>query len=313
MKLISIVTPCYNEEGNVGELCARVRTIFEASGRYSYEHIFIDNCSKDGTVKTLKEIAARDKHVKIIVNTKNFGTSRSPVYGLYQARGDAIVPLVADLQDPPELITEFLAKWEEGFKIVVAVKKKSIESVVMRLLRRAYYHLISYLSEDAHQIKDFSSYGLYDKEVIGLIRSTGDHDPYFRGLICDMGFDIAQIGYTRLARSRGRSKNSLYDLYAHAMNGITCHSRMPLRFATFLGFVIALVSLFVAACYGVYKLIFWQNFSVGIAPIVTGIFFFSGVQLIFLGIIGEYIGAIHGRMYQRWMVIEKERINFDQE
>lgn len=312
MKLISIVTPCYNEQENIGKIYESVKNIFESLGRYRYEHIFIDNASKDGTVGILKDIAAKDKNIRVIVNTRNYGIYRSPMHAFFQASGDAIIPLAADFQDPPEMIPKFLQKWEEGYKIVAAIKKQSVESSLKKVLRRIYYNLIAYLSEDTEQIKNFTGFGLYDRQVQKLIESTQDHYPHVRGLICDMGYDIARIEYVRPERKKGLSKNTLYDLYSQAMNGITHHSKMPLRLATFVGFLMAMISLMVAFGYGIYKLIFWQSFTLGLAPIVTGLFFFAGIQLIFLGIIGEYIGAIYGRLFQRWLVIEKERINFDQ-
>ncbi len=311
MKSVSVFTPCYNEEQNIREVYSRVRKVFEDIGYLKYEHVFIDNASQDKTVSILKGIAAEDKNVKILVNMRNFGLHRSSLYGILQTRGDAVIVLCADLQDPPELIPEFIKKWEDGYKVVAAVKKESLESPVMRAVRKLYYNVIAYLSEDAEQIRNFTGYGLYDKKVLDLIRSTGDHYPYTRGLVCDMGYDIARIEYTRPVRKRGSSKNSLYDLYNEAMNGITHHSKMPLRLATFVGSFMAFASILVAFGYAVYKLIYWNNFSLGIAPVVIGIFFFAGVQLLFLGIIGEYIGAIYTRLFQRWLVIEKERINFD--
>jgi len=311
MKLISILTPCYNEEENVREVYARVKGIFDNLGVYRYEHIFIDNASRDRTAAILKEIAAKDRNVKVIINNRNFGPYRSPMYAIFQTKGDAVIPLASDLQDPPEMIPDFLKKWEEGYKVVAAVKKQSLESSVMQALRKVYYHLIAYLSEDAEQIRNFTGYGLYDREVIDLIMSTGDHYPYVRGLICDMGYDIAKLEYVRPERKRGFSKNSLYDLYVQAMNGITHHSKMPLRFATFAGFFMAIISILIAFGYGIYKLVYWQSFTLGLAPLVIGLFFFASVQLIFLGIIGEYIGAIYGRLFQKWLVIERERINFD--
>ncbi|MBI5101262.1 MAG: glycosyltransferase [Nitrospirae bacterium] len=311
MKLISILTPCYNEEDNIRNVYTRVKEIISGLRNYRYEHIFIDNSSRDRTVPILKEIAAQDKNVKVIVNMKNFGVYRSPIHGLFQTRGDAVIPLAADFQDPPELISEFVKKWEEGYKIVAAVKSQSLESPIMRGLRNIYYRTISYLSEDSEQIRNFTGYGLYDREVIELIKSTGDHYPYVRGLIGDMGYDVARVEYTRPVRKFGLSKNSLYDLYGQAMNGITHHSKIPLRLATFVGFFMSFISMMLAFAYGIYKLIYWQSFTLGLAPLVIGLFFFASVQLISLGIIGEYIGAIYSRLFQRWLVIEKERINFD--
>jgi len=311
MKFISIVTPCYNEEENVRNLYNQVKHIFENLSHYSYEHIFCDNASKDSTVAILKEVAASDKNVKVIVNAKNFGLHRSGLNGLSKTKGDAVIFLCADFQDPPELIPQFIKKWEQGYKIVAAVKKYSLEPLYMRMMRKLYYKVINYVSEDTEQIKNFTGYGLYDRDVVNLILGTGDHYPYTRGLVCDMGYDIAQIEYIRPERKKGVSKNTFYHLYSEAMNGVTHHSKMPLRFATFVGFFMAFISILVAFGYGIYKIIYWKSFSVGIAPIVIGLFFFSAVQLIFLGIIGEYIGAIYGRLFQRWLVIEKERINFD--
>jgi hypothetical protein len=211
----------------------------------------------------------------------------------------------------PELIPEFLRHWEQGFKLVAAVKKGVAEGFVMASVRRSYYRLISFLS-DTEQIRDFTGFGLYDKAAMELIRSTGDHYPYVRGLIGEMGFPIARVEYFRPERRRGLSKNRLYDLYDQAMNGIVQHSRLPLRLATFVGFIIAALSGLVAVIYLVMKLTRWNQFDLGLAPLVVGMFFIGSVQLIFLGIIGEYIGAIHGRLFQKWLVVEKERLNFDQ-
>lgn len=309
-KLISIVTACFNEEDNVEELHRRVKAVFDALPRYEYEHVFIDNASTDRTVEILKGIAALDKRVKIIVNMRNFGPGRSPLHALFQVKGDAIIPMAADFQDPPEMIGEFVKKWEEGFKIVAAVKKGSQEPLLMAVVRKFYYRLLCRLTE-SDLIKDFTGFGLYDRLVIELIKSTGNHYPYFRGLVTEMGYPIARIEYLRPVRKHGLSKNRLCDLYAQAMAGIVSHSKVPLRLATFTGFVVAFLSLLTSAGYFVYKLVYWSEFNVGLAPLVIGLFFFSAVQLIFLGIFGEYIGAIHTRMFQNWLVIEKERINFD--
>lgn len=311
MPLISIVTPCYNEEANVALLREAVKKAFDQLPGYTHEHIFIDNASQDGTVAVLKKLAANDKRVKVIVNTRNFGVVHSPLHAIFQAKGDAIIPLAADLQDPPELIPEFVAKWREGYKIVAAVKKGSTESFPMREFRNLYYKILAVLSE-TETIRNFSGYGLYDRQVIEVLRATGDHNPYTRGLIVQMGFPIAKIEYVRPTRKHGWSKNSLYDLYCQGMNGITAQSKAPLRMATFTGLIIAVVSFLVGLGYLIYKLLFWNNFTVGVAPIVCGLFFFGAVQLMFLGIVGEYIGSIHSRIFQRWLVIEKERVNFDE-
>jgi glycosyltransferase involved in cell wall biosynthesis len=308
-KLISVVTACYNEEENVEEIYNKVKEVFERLDKYEYEHIFIDNASKDKTVQILKEIAKNDKNVKIIVNARNFGHIRSPFYGLLQARGEAVISIVADLQDPPSMIADFIQKWEEGYNVVVGVKKDSDESKVMFAIRSYYYDMISRLSE-VDQIKNFTGFGLYDKKIIEILQKIDDPYPYFRGLISEIGYDIFRIEYVQPVRKRGLTKNNFYSLYDIAMLGITNHSKVPLRLAAMLGFCLAALSLFAAFGYFIYKIIFWQSFSVGIAPLVIGLFFFSSVQLFFIGIIGEYIGSIYTQVLKRPLVIEKERINF---
>ena len=309
MKLISIVTACYNEEDNVRELYQQVKEVFSKLPANHYEQIFIDNASKDRTVPILKEIAAKDKNVKIIANTRNFGHIRSPFHGLLQTSGDAVISMVADLQDPPSLIPELIKKWEEGYKIVIGVKKQSKESRLMFTIRKLFYSIIGTLSE-IEQVKNFTGFGLYDKRIIEILRSIDDPYPYFRGLIADIGYDICRIEYVQPKRKKGRTKNNFYSLYDMAMLGITNYSKIPLRLATFLGFCAAALSFLIALGYLIYKLVFWQRFQLGIAPLVIGIFFFSAVQLFFIGIIGEYIGAIHTQVLKRPLVIEKERINF---
>jgi len=310
MKLISIVTPCYNEEGNVENIYQQVKVVFDQLKVYVYEHLFIDNASKDKTVAILKEIASKDKNVKVIVNTRNFGHIRSPYHALFQTKGDAVIVIVADLQDPPEMITEFLKKWEEGYKIVIGIKTQSEESSLMFGVRKTFYTLISKLS-DVELIRNFTGFGLYDKQVIDIISNLNDPYPYFRGIIADIGFEVAKIEYKQTARKKGITKNNFYTLYDMAMLGITNHSKVPLRLATMLGFSLSIISLLVAFGYLMYKLIFWKSFSVGIAPVVIGLFFFSSVQLFFLGLVGEYIGSIHTQVLKRPLVIEKERINFE--
>jgi glycosyltransferase involved in cell wall biosynthesis len=308
-KYISIVTACYNEQENVREVYEQVRREVEKLPDYTYEHIFIDNASNDRTVAILKEMAAGDKRIKIIVNTRNFGHIRSPFHALMQAKGDAVISIVADLQDPPAMIKEFLKKWEEGYKIVVGVKAGSDEAKPMYALRKLYYTTIGRLSE-VRLIKNFTGFGLYDKQVIEILRGIGDPYPYFRGLICDIGFATAEIEYVQPIRKRGITKNNFYTLYDMAMLGLTNHSKVPLRLATMLGFATSIVSLIIGLVYLIYKLLFWQQFTLGLAPLVIGLFFFASVQLIFLGIVGEYVGAIHTQVLKRPLVIEKERVNF---
>ena len=276
MPYLTILTGTFNEEDNVRLVHARVRAVMESLVGYDYEHLFIDNASRDDTVATLREIAAEDAHVKVIVNTRNFGPVRSPHHGLLQAKGDAVVTLVADLQDPPELIPEFVEKWEEGFKIVLGVKTGSGESKHMFRLRRLYYWLIGRLSE-VDLVPNATGWGLYDRDVVEQFRSTGEQYPYVRGLICDFGYKRAEIDYVQPARKHGITKNNFYSLYDTAMLGITNHSKVPLRVATMAGFGLSILSLLVAFVYLVVKLAFWSTFSLGLAPLLIGIYFFGAV------------------------------------
>lgn len=292
------------------ELHERIAAVMLSLEKYSYEHIFIDNASTDHTVDILKEIAVHDQRVKIIVNARNFGHIRSPYYALLQAQGDAVISIVADFQDPPDMIPEFIRKWEEGYKIVVGVKRQSEESPLFFAVRKLYYNLIGKLSE-IKLIKNFTGFGLYDRKVIEILRKIDDPYPYFRGLICDIGFERAEIPFVQPVRKRGFTKNNFYTLYDIAMLGITNHSKIPLRLATMTGFGVAILSLMVAFGYFLYKILFWSSFNLGIGPLVIGLFFFSSVQLFFIGIIGEYLGSIHTQVLKRPLVVEKERINFD--
>jgi len=310
MKFISVLTGCYNEAENVEELYKQVKQVFENLKEYNYEHIFIDNASTDQTVNILKRIAAKDKNIKIIVNNRNFGHIRSGFHGLMSCTGNAVISLVADLQDPPYMIKEFIKKWEEGFEIVIGVKTKSKENPFMFMVRKFYYNLIHRFS-DIEQIKNFTGFGLYDKKFCDVLRSLQEPYPYFRGMVSEFGFKRCELEYTQPKRERGKTKNNFYTLYDLAMLGFVNHSKIPLRMASFIGFGIALLSFLVAIAYFVYKIIFWENFTVGMAPLVIGLFFFSAVQLFFIGIIGEYIGAIYTQVKNRPLVIERERINFD--
>ena len=312
MKLISVVTPCFNEEGNVRALWEQVRQVFASIGRYRYEHIFIDNASTDATVSILKEIAREDKNVKIIVNRRNFGQIRSPHHALLTARGDAVISLAADLQDPPAMIADFVECWEKGFKIVIGVKRSTKDSLVISLFRGMYYRLVSGIS-DVDLIRNATGFGLYDQEFVSLVRALDDPYPYTRGLISEFGFPYATIPYDQPVREHGVTKNNWYSLYDVAMMGITSHSKLPLRMATLTGFALSALCLLIAFAYFVYKLMYWNEFPVGIAPIVMGLFFALAVQLFFLGLLGEYIAVIHTRLLHRPLVVEKERINFEPE
>ena len=311
MKLVSVVTPCYNEEGNVEELYARVRRVMEGFPQFRYEHVFIDNASKDATVLKLKQIASQDRTVKIIVNCRNFGHLRSPMHGMYQASGDAIILLFADLQDPPELLKDLLTEWENGTPVVLAIKNTSEESGLMFGIRTAYYRAVKKLT-DLEVYEHFTGFGLYDRRLLDILREKyPDPYPYFRGMIAEVGFPYKSVFYDQKRRSRGITKNNLYTLYDLAMLGITNLSKVPLRLVTFFGFASAVLSVMVGGFYLLYKLAFWNSFSVGMAPLVIGIFFFISVQLVSLGIIGEYVGSIQTMVQNRPLVIERERINFE--
>jgi polyisoprenyl-phosphate glycosyltransferase len=308
-KFISVVTPCYNEEGNVEELYRQIRAVFASLPQYRYEHIFIDNASTDGTEAILRRLAAEDTNVKVIINVRNFGHLRSPVYAFTQAYGDAVILMASDLQDPPALISDFLRQWEEGYKVVLGQKLESEESAIMYSLRSFYYRLVSRLS-DVQLLRNVTGFGLYDRVVVDQIRALNDAYPYVRGLISELGYPVARIPYRQPNRRSGITKNNFYTLYDLAMLGFTSHSKIPLRLATMLGFSLSMLSLLVAIIYTIYKLFFWYSFPVGQAPLVIGLFLFSSVQLFFIGIVGEYIGAIHTQVLRRPLVVEKERINF---
>ena len=311
MPLLTVLTPCFNEEGNVREVYERVKAAMQTVPGCEYEHLFIDNASTDATVQILRELAAADKRVKVIVNTRNFGHIRSPYHAFLQARGDAIMSCVADLQDPPELIPQFVSKWQGGYKVVIGVKDGSRESWLMRRTRRFYYWLVAKLSSDVELVQNFTGFGLYDREVVEQFRCTDEQYPYFRGLVSDFGYERAVIPYVQPARSRGKTKNDFFSLYDVAMLGVTNHSKVPLRLAAMAGFALSIVALIVAFAYLVMKLTMWQTFDLGLAPLVIGVYFLGSVQLFFVGVLGEYIGSIHTQVHKRPLVVEKERINFD--
>lgn len=307
---ITVLTPCYNEAGNVQTLYERVRAVFQPLDEYVYEHLFIDNASTDETVSLLREIAARDRNVKVIVNTRNFGHIRSPYHALLQCRGDAVIGMAADLQDPPELIPAFLEKWREGYKVVLGVKSASEESTVMFAIRRLGYGVIDRLSE-VKQVRNSTGFGLYDKAFVSVLRRLPDPYPYFRGIVAELGFRYATVPYTQPKRTRGITKNNLYMLYDLGVQGIVNHSKIPLRLATILGFCSSVVSLVAALVYFVMKMLFWYNLPIGIAPLIIGLFCVASVQLFFLGVLGEYVGSIYTQVRNRPLVVEEERINFD--
>lgn len=312
MKKISIVSSCYNEEQNIFELYTRVKAQMEKfKEKYDYEQILVDNCSTDNSAEVLKDLAQQDKNVKVILNSRNFGHIKSPYWAIINGSGDAIIYLASDLQDPPELIEEFIKKWEEGEKMVLGAKNNSEENPLVFFIRQVFYWILGMIADDdTILIKNCTGFGLYDKKIIDICRSIDDPYPYFRGLICDIGFDKKIINFKQPQRKKGETKNNFYTMYDNAMLGIVKHSKVPLRFMTFTGFFFAFFSMCFALIYLIYKLIYWSNFQLGMAPLVIGLFFLGSIQLLSLGILGEYVGAIYTRVNKKPIIIEKERINF---
>ena len=309
MKKLTLVSGCYNEEENLEELVRRVFAVTDKFPAYEWEYILIDNCSTDGSEAILRRLAAADHRIKVIFNTRNFGHIRSPFHGMLQARGDAMIYLASDLQDPPELIAEFIPQWEQGFKVVAAIKSESEESALFFLARKAYYSAIARLS-DVDLLRNFTGFGLYDQVVVEHMRQMDDPYPYQRGIIAELGYPIARINFTQPRRKRGFTKNNFYTLYDIALLGFTSHTKVPLRLATMFGFLFSILSFGVGLIYLVLKLVFWNVFAMGQAPLVVGLFFLGSVQMLFIGVLGEYIGAIYTKVNKRPLVVERERLNF---
>ena len=304
---ISIVTPCFNEVQNIVELSERIRVIANKLP-YDYEHIFIDNCSTDGSIDKLRILAAKDKKIKVILNARNFGTVTSPYYGILQSYADACIMIPSDLQDPPELILEFVKKWEEGYKTALAVRRSNKASK-WGFARKLYYRILNRVSE-VELINDATGAGLYDQQVIKLLRSLNDPYPYFRGLLCEIGFPIAKVTYTQQKRKLGNTKHDFFSLLNEGLLGLVKQSKFPVRLFTIIGGVSSAISFVIAISYFIAKLMFWNTFQAGVAPFVVGFFFMMGIQLLGLGLIGEYalINLAHARKMP--LVVESERINF---
>ena len=308
-KLISIVTPTFNEIENIELLLKRIREVIGALELYDFEVLVIDNCSIDGTQEKIRELASQDSRIKAIFNARNFGHIRSPYYGILQSSGDATIYLASDFQDPPEMIPLFISEWEKGWKLVMATKPVSMGSPLMHLLRKAYYRLIDKIS-DVKIIRDSTGFGLYDQTVLNDLRKINDPYPFLRGLICELGYPIKTIPFVQPRRLGGITKNNFYTLFDIAMLGMVSHSKIPIRIAALTGFLLGAVSIFVAFYFLAMKVIFWDAFPMGSAPIIIGLFFLFGVLLFFIGVLGEYIGSIHTYIQNRPIVVEKERINF---
>lgn len=305
---LTVIVPCFNEEGNVNEIYGQVEKVLSGVDNLEWKIQFIDNASEDLTVEKIRELARRDFRVSAIINSRNFGHLRSPYHALLEAKSDAMVIMAADLQDPPDLLPEFIAKWREGFRVVMGVKTTSEESRGMFFLRKAYYRMLASLSE-VPVVKGFHGYGLLDREVVNNMRRFKSPLPYLRGLVSEVGFPAATIEYRQPIRRRGKSKNNLLSLVDAALLGLVTHSRVPLRVAIFLGAILGAASAVVGLGYFIYKLFYWNEFSLGLAPLVIGFFIFSSIQLLFLGLIGEYLSAVLNQVKDHPLVVEQERIN----
>lgn len=309
MKKISIITPTFNEEDNVNAIYDAIKLIFKELPAYDYEHIFIDNASTDSTLEILKGLAKEDSKLKIIVNNRNFGPVRSPYHGLLSMTGDAAILIAADLQEPPDLIPTFVQEWEKGNEVVLAVKTNNEQNSLFFKIRKLYYKVLNKLSS-VEMIENTTAFGIMDKKVVEGLRDLGETYPYLRGLISDLGFNITTVEFIQPPRERGITKANIYTLYDWAWLGFTSHSKIPLRLATILGFFLSVISFLIALAYLVAKLAFWDQFPLGLAPVLIGLFLFGSVQLMFIGVLGEYIGAIYTKIEKRPLVIERERINF---
>jgi len=311
MKKISILIPCYNEEENVIPLYEAISHTFENDlANYNYEIMFIDNMSEDCTRDRLTYICSMDKKIKAIFNSKNFGQFNSPYYGLCQTTGDCTILMCADFQDPIEMIPKFVAEWEQGFTIVCAIKKTSKENKLMYFLRSSYYKMIKKMSA-VEQIEHFTGFGLYDKSFIEVLRDLDDPTPFLRGIVAELGSKRKDIPYEQAKRRAGKTSNNWYRLYDAAMLSFTSYTKIGLRLATILGFIASGISMLVALVYLVMKLIYWNRFLAGTAPIIIGVFFMGSIQLFFIGLVGEYIMNINTRIMKRPLVIEEKRLNFD--
>lgn len=310
MKKISIMVPTYNEEENVELMYEALKNVFEKELKsYQYEILFIDNKSKDKTRELIRKICKKDKNVKAIFNAQNFGQFNSPYYGLISTTGDCTISLACDFQDPVEMIPKFVKEWENGYKIVIGIKTKSKEGKVMYFLRSLYYKLIKKFSE-VEQIEHFTGFGLYDKDFIQVLKDLDDPNPYLRGIVSELGYERKEIPFVQPKRERGKSSNNWYRLYDAAMLGITSYTKVGLRAATILGFIIAFLSIVVAIVYLILKLCMWNTFEAGMAPLLIGVFLLGGIQIFFIGFLGEYILSINQRMMHRPLVVVEEKINF---
>ena len=312
MKKISIIIPCYNEEENIEAMYGALKNLFDTElTSYDYEFIFIDNDSRDKSREILRELCKKDNKLKAIFNAKNFGQFNSPYYAMLQSSGDATILMAADFQDPIEMIPKYVSAWEEGYKIAIGIKKASKENVLMYKLRTLYYKMIKKLS-DVEQIEHFTGFGLYDKAFIEVMRKLDDPTPFLRGIVAELGFKRKEIAYEQPKRRAGITSNNLYRLYDAAMLSITSYTKLGLRLATLIGAMSGGFSFFVAIIYLILKLLYWDRFPAGMAPILIGMLFLGSIQIFFIGMMGEYILTINQRVMKRPLVVEEERINFEE-
>lgn len=310
-KTLSVMIPCYNEEENVRAIYEAVKRQFiENLPQYDYEILFIDNKSQDQTRDIIRQICSEDKNVKAIFNCRNFGQFNSPYYAITQTSGECCITLCADFQDPPELIPQFVKEWENGYKLVIGVKTKSKESKIMYALRSLYYKAIKKMS-DVQQIEHFTGFGLYDKSFVKTLRELDDPQPFIRGIVAELGPEYKEIEYTQPQRRAGKTHNNFYSLYDAAMLSFTSYTKIGLRLAVFAGAILGVISFLIALVYLILKLVFWDRFAAGMAPILIGVFFMGSIQLFFIGLLGEYIMNINSRVMKRPLVVEEERINFE--
>lgn len=309
MKKISILTPTYNEEENIVMLCKKIKDEFKRLN-YDYEHIVIDNNSSDNTISIIKKLCQNDKNLKLIVNNKNYGHLNSPYYGLMQTSGDATILMASDFQDPPELISKYIELWEKGHKIILAQKNQSDENFLIKNVRKFYYKFLSKIS-DTNLTINTTGAGLFDKSIIGLLRKIDDPIPYLRGLVCELEGDIKLLKFDQPKRILGKTKNNFFSLIDVGLLGLVKHSKIPLRLMVIFGMLASIVSILVSIVFLFYKLFYWNSFDLGVAPIIVGLFFISAIQIFLLGLLGEYISVLLSHTRKLPLVIEKERINFE--
>lgn len=309
-KKISVLIGCYNEEENVVPLSKALVEMLETNlSQYDYEIVFIDNDSKDKTRPLLREICKGNPRIKAIFNAKNFGQFNSPYYGMLQCTGDCVVKMAADFQDPVEMVPSIVAEWEKGAKIVSCIKTKSKENPIMRFMRTIYYKIIKKMSS-IDQIEHFTGFGLYDKSFIEVLRNLKDPTPFLRGIVAELGYKRVSIEYTQAKRRAGKTHNNMMTLFDAAMLSFTSYTKVGLHLVTIAGMVLSVLSFLAALVYLVLKLIYWDRFSAGVAPLIIAIFFFNAIELLFIGFVGEYVMSINTRVMNRPLVIEEERINF---